>query len=134
MKIAVVVPKYGTIGGAEGYVSEVTERIAMDPRFEVHVFARRWQEKSGLVTFHRVPVLSFPKFLTTPSFAYFARRAMAGVAFDLIHAHDRIFDADLFSMHGIPHRLWVREVRKKRWMRIVQYLIEVFSFSNYLVL
>jgi UDP-glucose:(heptosyl)LPS alpha-1,3-glucosyltransferase len=34
--------------------------------------------------------------------------------FDLIHAHDRIFDADIFTMHGIPHRIWVEEVRKKR--------------------
>ena len=34
--------------------------------------------------------------------------------FDIIHAHDRIFEADIFTMHGIPHRMWVNEVRKKR--------------------
>lgn len=33
--------------------------------------------------------------------------------FDLIHTHDRIFDADIFTMHGIPHQIWVNEVRKK---------------------
>jgi UDP-glucose:(heptosyl)LPS alpha-1,3-glucosyltransferase len=33
--------------------------------------------------------------------------------FDLVHTHDRIFDADIFTMHGIPHRVWVHEVRKK---------------------
>lgn len=43
---------------------------------------------------------------------------MSGMSFDLIHTHDRIFHADIFSMHGIPHRLWVREVRKKRRMSL----------------
>jgi len=33
--------------------------------------------------------------------------------FDLIHTHDRIFDADILTMHGIPHGIWVHEVRKK---------------------
>jgi UDP-glucose:(heptosyl)LPS alpha-1,3-glucosyltransferase len=34
--------------------------------------------------------------------------------FDLIHTHERIFQADLFTMHGIPHGIWVNEVRNKR--------------------
>jgi len=38
--------------------------------------------------------------------------------FDLIHAHDRIFAADLFTMHGIPHRIWVNEVRRKKYMSL----------------
>ena len=38
--------------------------------------------------------------------------------FDLIHAHDRIFSADIFTMHGIPHRFWIRNVRKKRTMSL----------------
>jgi UDP-glucose:(heptosyl)LPS alpha-1,3-glucosyltransferase len=33
--------------------------------------------------------------------------------FDLVHTHDRIFDADMFTMHGVPHRTWVYDVRKK---------------------
>jgi UDP-glucose:(heptosyl)LPS alpha-1,3-glucosyltransferase len=52
--------------------------------------------------------------LTTLSFAFFANAAIARQDFDLIHTHDRIFHADVFTMHGVPHRFWVREVRKKR--------------------
>jgi UDP-glucose:(heptosyl)LPS alpha-1,3-glucosyltransferase len=52
--------------------------------------------------------------MTTISFAYFARKQIAKIEFDLIHAHDRIFDADIFTMHSIPHRIWVDDVRKKR--------------------
>jgi UDP-glucose:(heptosyl)LPS alpha-1,3-glucosyltransferase len=113
-KIAVVVPKYGLVGGAEHVVSELTERIALSSKYEIHVFANNWRQLSDRIKFHKVPVIVFPKFLTTISFAYFARKKIAKIKFDLIHAHDRIFDADIFTMHGIPHRLWVEEVRKKR--------------------
>lgn len=110
-RIAVVIPKYGLPGGAEGFVSALTRRIAGEG-FNVHVFANRWSAEDGIV-FHKVPIVRVPRFLTQPSFAWFSERATAG-QFDLIHAHDRIFRADLFTMHGIPHRIWVREVRNKR--------------------
>jgi UDP-glucose:(heptosyl)LPS alpha-1,3-glucosyltransferase len=112
-RIAVVIPKYGLVGGAEGFAAELTERMARDPRFEMHVFANRWVPCSDRVSFHRVPIISFPKFLTTPSFALFAGRQIRKAGIDLIHAHDRIFRADLATLHGVPHRYWVREVRRK---------------------
>ncbi|MCX5864727.1 MAG: glycosyltransferase family 4 protein [Deltaproteobacteria bacterium] len=113
-KIAVVIPKYGLVGGGEQFVSQLTEKIALNPRYDVHVFANKWKAVSGKVSFHFVPLLRFPRFLTTVSFAFFANVAIARQDFDLIHTHDRIFHADIFTMHGVPHRFWVREVRKKR--------------------
>jgi len=113
-KIAIAVPKYGLVGGAERVVSELAERIALNSEYEIHVFANKWRKFSDRIKFHKVPIIAFPKFLTTISFAYFARKKIAEMEFDLIHAHDRIFDADIFTMHGIPHRIWVRNVRKKR--------------------
>jgi UDP-glucose:(heptosyl)LPS alpha-1,3-glucosyltransferase len=113
-RIAVVIPKFGLVGGAEGFAAELTERIAADPRFEVHVFANRWADSSGRIVFHQVPIVRFPKFLTAASFAWFAGREISAAGpFDLIHTHDRIFRADVYTMHGIPHRRWIREVRKK---------------------
>jgi len=73
----------------------------------------KWQSNSDQITFHKVPIIRFPRFLTTISFAWFANRKISKMNFDLIHTHDRIFDADIFTMHGIPHRIWVHEVRKK---------------------
>mgnify|MGYP001351482006 CR=1 FL=1 len=114
-RIAVVIPKFGLVGGAEGFAAALTERIAADPRFEVHVFANRWADSSERIVFHRVPIVRFPKFLTTSSFAWFAGREIAAAGpFDLIHTHDRISRADVYTMHGIPHRWWVRKVRGKR--------------------
>ncbi len=112
-RIAVVIPKYGLVGGAEKVVLELTERIAFDKRYDLHVFANKWVSHSDRITFHKVPVIIFPKFLTSISFAYFAGLKISKMNFDLIHSHDRIFDADIFTMHGIPHRVWVHDIRKK---------------------
>ncbi len=113
-KVAVVIPKYGLVGGAEGHTAELTSRIAKDARYDVHVFANKWVNHDENITFHKIPIITFPKYLTTPSFAYFAGLQISRMnSFDLIHTHDRIFNADVYTMHGIPHRVWVHEVRKK---------------------
>jgi UDP-glucose:(heptosyl)LPS alpha-1,3-glucosyltransferase len=117
-KIAVVVPKYGLVGGGERFVFELTERLANIPKYEIHVFANRWRTNSEQITFHKVPIISFPKWLTTISFAYIANRKIAKMDFDLVHSHDRIFKSDVITLHSIPHRTWVREVRQKRWFSL----------------
>jgi UDP-glucose:(heptosyl)LPS alpha-1,3-glucosyltransferase len=111
--IAVVVPKYGLVGGGEKFVFELTERIAANDHYKIHVFANKWKEQSDRVVFHKVPIITFPRFLTTISFAWFANRRIANMNFDLIHSHERIFRADIFTMHSVPHRFWVKEIRKK---------------------
>jgi len=113
-KVAVVVPKYGTIGGGEGFVYELTDRLARDPRYEIHVFANRWRPGTGPVTFHKVPRVPFPRFLRQVGFARSVARLLSEGPFDLVHAHDRIFRADVFTMHSIPHETWVRDVRRRR--------------------
>ena len=117
-KIAVVVPKYGLVGGGERFVFELTERLARIPSYEIHVFSNKWRTKSKRITFHRVPIISFPKWLTTISFAYLANRKIAKMDFDLIHSHDRIFKSNVVTLHSIPHRTWVREIRQKRWFSL----------------
>ncbi|MBW2558589.1 MAG: glycosyltransferase family 4 protein [Deltaproteobacteria bacterium] len=112
-KIAIVIPKYGLLGGAERFAYELTERLSLNEKYDFHVFANKWQSDSDRITFHKVPIIRFPKFLTTISFAWFANQKISKMNFDLVHTHDRIFDADIFTMHGIPHRIWVHEVRKK---------------------
>jgi len=113
-KIAVVIPKYGLIGGAEGFAALLTEGFAQNRNYEVHVFANKWADVPGGITFHRIPIIPFPKFMSSVSFAYYTGIQISKTHFDLIHTHDRIFEADLFTMHGIPHRIWVNEIRRKR--------------------
>ena len=113
-KIAVVIPKYGVVGGAEQFASELTSRLADQRGYNFHVFANRWQGASAGVNFHHVPIVSFPKFLTTLSFAYFTGRQLFADSFSLVHSHERIFAADIWTLHGVPHRYWIHCVRKKR--------------------
>lgn len=121
--IAVVVPRYGLVGGGEKLVYELTERIAADHRWRVHVFANRWQSGSESIQFHHVPILTFPRFMTPLSFALFARRKINRVGVDLIHTHERILDAHIYSVHGIPHTIWVKQIRRKRVMSLFDYTL-----------
>ena len=112
-KVAVVIPKYGLLGGAEQFVAELTGRLAYLTGYDFHVYANRWQP-SSTAQFHKAPIISFPKFMTTLSFAYFVQRQINHNNFSLVHSHERIFAADIFTMHGIPHRYWVHNIRRKQ--------------------
>jgi UDP-glucose:(heptosyl)LPS alpha-1,3-glucosyltransferase len=114
-KVAVVIRKYGLVGGGERFAAEVTERLARTGRYEMHVFANRWHAVAGSpVVFHKVPLIRFPRTLRPWSFAWFAERMIARGQFDLIHSHDRLTRADVVSLHSVPHAGWIREVRRKR--------------------
>lgn len=112
-KIAVVVPKYGLVGGGERFASEVTERLALNSNLEIHVFANRWVAKSDRIKFHKVPLILFPRFLGPLFFAWFVQWKSSRMKFDLVHTHHWIFHADIYSVHGVPHGGWVRNVRKR---------------------
>jgi UDP-glucose:(heptosyl)LPS alpha-1,3-glucosyltransferase len=109
--IAVVIPQYGRIGGAENMAFQLCERLTA--MFDIHVFARKWDPGPSRVTFHKVPMIHFPRWLQPISFAGFARRKIDDMAFDLVHSHERIFRMDLMTFHGIPHRTWIHDMRQK---------------------
>jgi UDP-glucose:(heptosyl)LPS alpha-1,3-glucosyltransferase len=112
-KIAVVIPKYGLTGGAEQFASELTGRLSLSTSYHFHVYANQWKKSSLPLIFHKTPIISFPKFLTTPSFAFFAQHRISRDHFSLVHSHERIYKADIYTIHGIPHKYWVHHVRRK---------------------
>lgn len=122
-RVAVVVPRYGLIGGGEKLVYELTERIAEDQRWEVHVFANRWKTGSDAIHFHHVPIIAFPRFFTPLSFALFARQRINRLGVDIIHTHERILEANVYSVHGIPHAVWVRQVRQKKFLSLFDHTL-----------
>lgn len=113
-KIAVVIYGYGMVGGAELFASEVTGRLARNENFEIHVFANELAPNSERITFHKVPVIQFPRILRPLSFAWFASRMISRMNFDLVHSNDWIFKGDIFTVHSVPHARWIRDVRKKQ--------------------
>lgn len=115
VKIAVVTPKYGLVGGAERFAAEVTGRLAWTDGYEVHVFAEKWADRSqSPVIFHRIPRLPVPRSLRPRFFAWLVESRLKLEHFDLVHSHARIFRADVATLHGIPHCAWVRDIRRKR--------------------
>ncbi|MBI3901578.1 MAG: glycosyltransferase family 4 protein [Nitrosomonadales bacterium] len=112
-KIAVVVPKYGLVGGGERFASEITERLARNENFDIHVFANKWVAGSDRITFHKLPIIRFPRFLGPLVFAWVAQWKIRRMGFDLVHTHHWIFHADIYSAHGVPHAGWVRNVRSR---------------------
>lgn len=112
-RIAVIVPKYGLVGGGEGFAREVTERLSAVPDFEIHVLASQWIPSSGRITFHKIPTIAFPRFLGPLGFAWAAQKKIKALGFDLVHSHHWVFHADVFSSHGIPHSGWIRRVRNR---------------------
>lgn len=103
-------------GGAELFASEVTERLSRNDSFEIHVFANELAPNSDRIKFHKVPIIQFPRFLHQISFAWFAGRMIKRMGFDLVHSHEWIFKGDIFTIHSLPHAIWIRDVRKKRYL------------------
>jgi len=68
--------------------------------------------------FPRRPDRQVPKIFDNDQLRVLCPPPAKKTPYDLVHTHDRIFEADLYTMHGIPHRLWVKEVRKKRHMSL----------------
>ncbi len=114
IRVAVVVPKYGLVGGAEAFVYELTERLALKQGLEIHVICNRWRPGASQVRFHKAPKIPFPRWLRPLSFAYSVQRIINPHKFDIVHSHERIFECDLMTFHGIPHKNWVKEARAKR--------------------
>ena len=122
IKIAVVVPKYGLMGGAENFVYQLTERLAQFEKIEIHVFANKWKKGSSPICFHKIRTISFPRFLEPVSFAINVFLKTRG-RYDIIHSHDRIFFMDIFTFHGIPHVTWIKKIRKKKWLKLSDMVI-----------
>ena len=113
-KIAVIIPKYGLVGGAERFAYEVTERLANSGKYELHVFANQWEAaENSTVIFHKVPEIKYSRILRALAFPFFIKYMLNKHYFDLVYSHERVFYADVISLHGTPHEYWVREIRRK---------------------
>jgi UDP-glucose:(heptosyl)LPS alpha-1,3-glucosyltransferase len=114
VRVAVIAENYGTAGGSERFVQEVTERLAQTGRFEFHVFANRWSSSCTAVRFHKVPRIKFPRFMRPWFFTTMAQRQVARGKFDLVHSHWPTPKAEVFTTHGAPHGHWLRKVLRRR--------------------
>ena len=119
MKIAFVRKAYTPYGGAERYLTQLMERLALQG-YEVHLFAHRWEAPraseaaggNGGPLFHRVPLIPSPSFLEALSFALFSKRLLQREDFDVIHSFERTLYQDVYRAGDGCHREWLIQRRK----------------------
>jgi UDP-glucose:(heptosyl)LPS alpha-1,3-glucosyltransferase len=103
------------IGGYERYAFEVTERLALKKELAVDVFAHEWERGRSDIQYHKIPAFGFPGALKEVRLSSFLGKAMPSGVYDLVHSHEWVLGMDILSMHGIPHKRWMRQARKKRF-------------------
>lgn len=98
LRIAVLIRHFVSTGGAEKYCVELTRRLAQ--RHEVHVFAQTFgEEKIPGIVIHRLRHrLEKPRFLNQWLFSRQTRVAVGG-DFDIVHSHDMLGHADVYTLH-----------------------------------
>jgi glycosyltransferase involved in cell wall biosynthesis len=96
MKIAMLIRRYITTGGAERYAVEVARRIAKV--HDLHVFAQSWDHEAEGMTLHQVPLLAEkPRVFNQWWFSWHTTRMTHG--FDLVYTHERVTRFDVMNFH-----------------------------------
>jgi UDP-glucose:(heptosyl)LPS alpha-1,3-glucosyltransferase len=99
MKIALLIRRFITTGGAERYAVEVARRLART--HEVHVLAQEWDHEPEGITLHRVPLLARrPRAFNQWWFSWQTSRMTQKLAVDLIYTHERVARFDVMNVHS----------------------------------
>jgi UDP-glucose:(heptosyl)LPS alpha-1,3-glucosyltransferase len=125
LRIAVLIKRFVSTGGAERYAMEVTRRLAL--QHEVHVFAQEWSfQGDQKIIFHRIPrLLAKPSWLNQILFSHFSRRAV-GDSFDIVHSHEKVTKFDVMTVHSPCFRSFMTH-EKRAWKRVLMWLSVPFS-------
>lgn len=125
MKIAVLIRRYVTTGGAERYAVEVTRRLAK--AHEVHVLSQEWDHEPEGIALHRVPLASRkPRGAFNQCwFSWHTSQMARKLGVDLIYTHERVTDFNVMNIHAgtFVDGLWgtYRGERKsafRTWLKI----------------
>jgi len=125
LKIAVLIRRFVSTGGAERYAVEVARRLAL--RHEVHVFAQEWShEGKREITFHKIPrFFKKPSWLNQLLFSYSTAKAVKD-SFDIVHSHEKVTHFDVMTIHSPCVRSFIT-LEKKRWKRLFIWFSVLFS-------
>jgi len=143
LRIAVLMRDFIPVRGAEKYCVELTRRLARE--HEVHVFAQAFSGEQILgVHYHRIRRwLEKPRWINHWLFARQTRDAVGrvGRGFDIVHSHDVLGYADVYTVHVPCFRsryseaagldrltLWLRTLISPRLLSY--YLTEARQFST----
>ena len=84
-------------GGAERYCYELT--LKLKKIFEIHVICQEYPENIEGINFYKVPKLKRPRFLNQILFSFSAYIYTQIEKFDIIHSHEMVTFANVYSIH-----------------------------------
>lgn len=116
MKVAMLIRKFVTTGGAERYAVEVASRLAN--KCELHVYTQETSVELPDITFHKISRFSEkPRYLN--QFYFNLQVNKLKEHYDIVHSHERVSNFDVLTIHcptfkggylgdGVPdfRRLW----------------------------
>ncbi len=128
LRVAVIIKRFVTTGGAERYAYELTRRIARD--HEVHVFAHEWDFHSEeKIIFHKLKnPINRPTWLKQWIFSLNCMKAIEKERFDIVHTHEKIFKFDIMTIHSPCFRSYL--TNKKGILKAIKTLTTIFSIRK----
>lgn len=122
MKVALLIRRFITTGGAERYAVEVTRRLAK--LYEVHIFAQQWDHTPEGPILHRVPLIfEKPRWLNQWWFSWCTSRMARD--FDVVYTHERVTRFDVMHIHsgtfvgGLKGARGERRSALRTWLKIL---------------
>jgi len=125
LKIAVIIKRFITTGGAERYAYEITKRIAKE--HEVHVFAHKWDYDASDIKFHRLAnPINKPSWIKQWVFSRKCGDILKKDNFDIVHTHEKIVNFDVMTIHSPCFKSGVFK-SKKNALGIIKLLTTFFN-------
>jgi UDP-glucose:(heptosyl)LPS alpha-1,3-glucosyltransferase len=113
-RVAVITPRFTTVGGGERYCVETCRHLSRSPDIELTVICEQLVEPLPNIRFIEIGRREFPRFLKKKRFVKRVQKVLAKECFDLVHSHEQVPGANISSLHGTPHMTWVEQVRGKK--------------------
>lgn len=134
MKIAILIRRYITTGGAERYAVEVARRLA--EKHEVHVFTREWDHEPQEMELHRVSQpFKKPGYIDRWWFSW--RTSQMTKGFDVVYSIETVTRFDVMSIQSrtFTSGLWGTERRtfKKNCRTWIKILTDPSVCANWLL-
>lgn len=97
MRVALLIRRFITTGGAERYAVEVARRLARI--HDLHIFAQQWDHQPEGMTLHRVS-RPFPKPRFVNQWWFSCRTSRLTRGFDVVYTHERVTRFHVMNIHS----------------------------------
>lgn len=114
MRIALIVDRFDPRRGGGEHYTGVLAKVLARRGHQVHVFAYTWAEVDEGIRFHRLPLISYPRWGKILSLALSARRVLRSQNFDVVQGFGRVPFVDVYRPGGGTEPAWlIQDIRSR---------------------